>query len=162
MKPRCFALSSGARGLWIAFSNHVEQAITPNGTLEPVRGLANKLPEHAARLAAVLGWWTICMRPRSTPITCEQELPSPSTMRRKHCAFSVRAASTPIFGSRKGFSTGFRYLARGRYRTARYLPTAAERHWRQGDGDKAGHNPRRSWMVNANSGRCCGFGYAPT
>ena len=40
--------------LWIAFADHVERAIAPNGDLEPVRGLANKLPEHAARLAAIL------------------------------------------------------------------------------------------------------------
>jgi len=54
LEPRCLTLSSGARGLWIAFADHVERAIAPNGALEPVRGLANKLPEHAARLAAIL------------------------------------------------------------------------------------------------------------
>jgi Protein of unknown function (DUF3987) len=54
LEPRCLTLSSGARGLWIAFADHVERAIAPNGELEPVRGLANKLPEHAARLAAIL------------------------------------------------------------------------------------------------------------
>jgi hypothetical protein len=54
LEPRCLTLSSQARGLWIAFADHVERAITPNGELEPVRGLANKLPEHAARLAAIL------------------------------------------------------------------------------------------------------------
>ena len=36
------------------FGDHVEKAIAPGGPLESVRGLANKLPEHAARLAAVL------------------------------------------------------------------------------------------------------------
>src|SRR3984893_13986467 len=54
LAPRSLTLSSGARGLWIAFADHVERAIAPNGALEPVRGLANKLPEHAARLAAIL------------------------------------------------------------------------------------------------------------
>jgi hypothetical protein len=53
LEPRCLTLSSGARGLWIAFADHVERAIGLNGALEPVRGLANKLPEHAARLAAI-------------------------------------------------------------------------------------------------------------
>jgi hypothetical protein len=53
-EPRRLALSAGARGLWIAFADHIERAIAPNGALEPVRGLANKLPEHAARLAAIL------------------------------------------------------------------------------------------------------------
>jgi hypothetical protein len=32
----------------------VEKEIAPNGELEAVRSLANKLPEHAARLATVL------------------------------------------------------------------------------------------------------------
>jgi hypothetical protein len=54
LEPRRLTLSAGARGLWIAFADHVEAAIGPNETLEPVRGLANKLPEHAARLAAIL------------------------------------------------------------------------------------------------------------
>jgi hypothetical protein len=54
LEPGRLALSAEARGLWIAFADHVERAITPNGALEPVRGLANKLPEHAARLAAIL------------------------------------------------------------------------------------------------------------
>lgn len=54
LEPRRLPLSSSARGLWIGFANHVERAIAPNGALELVRGLANKLPEHAARLAAIL------------------------------------------------------------------------------------------------------------
>ena len=45
---------SEARRLWIAFYNHVEERLVAGGELEPVRGLANKLPEHAARIAAVL------------------------------------------------------------------------------------------------------------
>jgi uncharacterized protein DUF3987 len=47
-------LSSEARRLWIAFHDHVESRLGAGGQLEPVRGLANKLPEHAARIAAVL------------------------------------------------------------------------------------------------------------
>jgi hypothetical protein len=54
LEPRRLPLSSAARELWIRFADHVEHAIAPNGELEPVRGLANKLPEHAARLATVL------------------------------------------------------------------------------------------------------------
>jgi hypothetical protein len=52
--PRALALSADARELWIKFADHIERDIAPNGRLEPVRGLANKLPEHAARLAAML------------------------------------------------------------------------------------------------------------
>jgi hypothetical protein len=52
--PRRLPLSQNAVALWKGFADHVERAIGPNGDLETVRGLANKLPEHAARIAAVL------------------------------------------------------------------------------------------------------------
>jgi hypothetical protein len=43
-----------AQKLWIAFHDHIEQRLGVGRELDPVRGLANKLPEHAARIAAVL------------------------------------------------------------------------------------------------------------
>jgi hypothetical protein len=52
--PRALPLSTEARRLWIGFYDHVERRVASGGELEPVRGLANKLPEHAARLAAVV------------------------------------------------------------------------------------------------------------
>jgi Protein of unknown function (DUF3987) len=52
--PRTVPLSPEARRLWVAFHNHIEKRLGAGGELEPVRGLANKLPEHAARIAAVL------------------------------------------------------------------------------------------------------------
>lgn len=52
--PRQVPLSSEAWQGWIAFADHVERQIGPGGDLESIKGLANKLPEHAARLAAVL------------------------------------------------------------------------------------------------------------
>jgi hypothetical protein len=54
LTPRALPLSTEARKLWIAFADHVEVRLAAGGELEPVRGLANKLPEHAARIAAVL------------------------------------------------------------------------------------------------------------
>jgi hypothetical protein len=54
LQPRSLQLSAQSARLWIAFADHVEAAISPGGSLEPIRGLANKLPEHAARLAGVL------------------------------------------------------------------------------------------------------------
>jgi hypothetical protein len=54
LEPRPLPLARESRRLWISFANHIERAIAQGGALEPVRGLANKLPEHAARLAAVL------------------------------------------------------------------------------------------------------------
>jgi hypothetical protein len=40
--------------MWRAFADSIEHELGPNGKLRPVIGLANKIPEHAARLAAVL------------------------------------------------------------------------------------------------------------
>jgi hypothetical protein len=54
LAPRVLSLSPDARRLWIAFYDHIERRLSSGGELEPVRGLANKLPEHAARIAAVL------------------------------------------------------------------------------------------------------------
>ena len=54
LRPECCTLASDARKLWIAFADLIELQIAPEGALSPVKGIANKLPEHAARLAAVL------------------------------------------------------------------------------------------------------------
>jgi hypothetical protein len=52
--PRVIELSDKARRIWIGFSDHVEKRMKDGGELEPIRGLANKLAEHAARLAGGL------------------------------------------------------------------------------------------------------------
>jgi len=54
LEPRPLPLLPEARRLLILFGDYIEKSIAPGGPLEPVRGLANKLPEHAARLGAVL------------------------------------------------------------------------------------------------------------
>ena len=54
LTPRTLPLPPEARQLWVAFHDHVEKHLGAGGELEPVRGFANKLPEHAARIAAVL------------------------------------------------------------------------------------------------------------
>jgi Protein of unknown function (DUF3987) len=54
LEPRPLSLAPEAVELWILFGDYVEKAIAQGGALESVRGIANKLPEHAARLAAVL------------------------------------------------------------------------------------------------------------
>jgi hypothetical protein len=53
LEPRELPLSEEARKLWVEFGGHVEKAMAPGGPLQQIKGLANKLPEHAARLAAV-------------------------------------------------------------------------------------------------------------
>jgi hypothetical protein len=54
LAPRVLPLSAEATTLWTGFYNHIEARVGAGGELEQVRGLANKLPEHAARIAAVL------------------------------------------------------------------------------------------------------------
>lgn len=54
LEPRTLRLSAMARDLWIRFADHVEEQMGSGGDYESIRGLANKLPEHAARLAAVI------------------------------------------------------------------------------------------------------------
>ncbi len=54
LRPRSLALSAPAGRLWFKFADRVETAIRENGEYAPIRGLANKLPEHAARLAGAL------------------------------------------------------------------------------------------------------------
>ena len=54
--PRPLPLSPEARKLWIRYADHIELKIGSGGALEPIRGFANKLPEHATRLAAVLNF----------------------------------------------------------------------------------------------------------
>jgi hypothetical protein len=54
LAPSALRLSNDAKRLFVAFHDHVEKRVGAGGELEPIRGLANKLPEHAARIAAVL------------------------------------------------------------------------------------------------------------
>jgi hypothetical protein len=54
LEPRVLPLSKEAIEFWNQFVSNIENSIGPGGDLEPIKGLANKLPEHAARLAAVI------------------------------------------------------------------------------------------------------------
>jgi Protein of unknown function (DUF3987) len=54
LAPRQLVLSGSARARWVEYYERVEEELTAGGRLRPVVGLANKLPEHAARIAAVL------------------------------------------------------------------------------------------------------------
>jgi Protein of unknown function (DUF3987) len=54
LEPRPLPTSSKARECWIRFANHVEAQIGQNADLATVRPFANKLAQHAARLAATL------------------------------------------------------------------------------------------------------------
>lgn len=54
LEPRELPLSYAAKTLWNKFSDHIEARNGSTGDFGPIRGLANKLAEHAGRLAAVL------------------------------------------------------------------------------------------------------------
>ena len=54
LDPRRLEFDDEATKRWLSFADHVEGLLGPGKPLEPVRGFANKLPEHAARIAGVL------------------------------------------------------------------------------------------------------------
>lgn len=54
LRPKRLPMSQLATDLWWAFANEMETRIRVGSDLEDVRGFATKLPEQAARLAAVL------------------------------------------------------------------------------------------------------------
>jgi hypothetical protein len=53
LSPRKLLLSAGARRVLIGFHDHIEPRLGAGGELEPVCAFANKLPEHATRIAGV-------------------------------------------------------------------------------------------------------------
>lgn len=60
LAPRHLTLCPVARAAWIAFSDHVEMQLGDTGGLAAIRPLANKLAEHAARIAGVLTMVSDC------------------------------------------------------------------------------------------------------
>lgn len=54
LQPRRLEFDRHAADLWSAFTDETERKLGPGRLLEPVRGFANKLAEHAARLAGVI------------------------------------------------------------------------------------------------------------
>lgn len=54
LAPRDLPLDPDAKQIWIAFHDTVEKELVDGGKLAHIRGLANKAPEHAGRLAGIL------------------------------------------------------------------------------------------------------------
>ena len=69
LTPRTLKLSPDARKEWIGFVNFIEGKLSTEGPLSSVRGLANKIPEHSARIAAVLA---LVSAPEGDAIAAEQ------------------------------------------------------------------------------------------
>jgi hypothetical protein len=53
LTPRTLTFDNEAAGLFNEFTDYIETRIIPEGHLETIKGLANKLPEHAARIASM-------------------------------------------------------------------------------------------------------------
>jgi len=54
LNPRTITLDAEAKELYRVFHDEVEREISPHGRLEIISGFANKLPEHAVRIASTL------------------------------------------------------------------------------------------------------------
>lgn len=67
--PRVIPLSLPAKEAWIHYVDQIEHKLKPGGKYEPIKGLANKLPEHAIRLAAN---FTLVDDPYSSDIPLEK------------------------------------------------------------------------------------------
>ena len=57
LEPAEIHLAPEAAEMWKQFADFVEKMIGPDGELEPIAGFAAKLPEHAVRIAAVMGFF---------------------------------------------------------------------------------------------------------
>jgi hypothetical protein len=54
LAPRTLMLNAKARALWVKFVDYCEAEMRRGGSYESIRGFANKLAEHATRLATTL------------------------------------------------------------------------------------------------------------
>ena len=54
LTPRVITLDNDTKTLCNEFADHIEKNIAPGEKLESIRGLANKLPEHALRIATTI------------------------------------------------------------------------------------------------------------
>jgi hypothetical protein len=54
LEPRKLTFDAEAGRIWTGFADEVEKNMAAGGKWEQIRGFANKLPEHAARLSGVL------------------------------------------------------------------------------------------------------------
>lgn len=90
LNPPALELSSEAKRLWIPFHDYCDKEARTGGELELVRGLANKAPEHAARLAGVLSVI------RGTTVISTDELQAAIELMNYYLIDALRIADTGI------------------------------------------------------------------
>jgi hypothetical protein len=103
LSPRALPLAPDARKIWIGFADSIEAQIKPDGALAQVKGLANKLPEHSARLAAAL---PMSRRLKSYPSRWLPELRSRNITPQKRCGCSRAVESVGTYSSPRGSWSG--------------------------------------------------------
>lgn len=69
LEPKTLVFSSEAKARWIEFYNDIEATLGPDGKLRAIKGLGNKIPEHASRIAGVL---MLVRDPDATEIRLEE------------------------------------------------------------------------------------------
>jgi hypothetical protein len=94
LQPRKLAISADGRALWTAFTDQVEALMAPNGAMEPIRALANKLGEHAARLAGIL---TLIEDLSATEISAEK-LAAAIDLAQYYASEAIRIRETSAIG----------------------------------------------------------------
>ena len=54
LEPVQVSLDDKAKALWIEFHNYCDSQSCKDGEFDPIKGFANKAPEHALRLSTIL------------------------------------------------------------------------------------------------------------
>lgn len=94
LKFDCLELSAGARAVWIEFADHCESLMAPGALYEDIGDFASKMPENAARLAAVLSYF------ERTPEVLMKEGISENAMRAGvHIARFYAGEAVRLFGA---------------------------------------------------------------
>ena len=58
LEPRKLTMAAATVEIWFAFADEIERLLAPDKPLAQISGFAAKVPEIAARIAAVLAWWS--------------------------------------------------------------------------------------------------------
>ena len=88
LKPAKIPFSPEARKLWIEWHDTVEASLKPGGDFDEIASFAGKLPEHSARLAAVMAYFEA---PRQCAEISASALASGITLAQYYAGEALRA-----------------------------------------------------------------------